>query len=152
LTTAQLPEPAVAEIGLRLDSENLTERVGAPFIIIGDRRKSVDGQDYFVLTAGNNEIIGQSEMYRAPAGMENGLQAVMRVAAEAPVSDRVGSPGRIRHAVSGERGVAAGLPFAAEASLLAVRTAQVGKLREVRRRRREGRGRHRGDAEQGRSG
>jgi uncharacterized protein YegP (UPF0339 family) len=52
-----------------------------------DRRKSVDGQDYFVLRAANNEVIGTSEMYRATAAMENGLQAVIRVAAEAPAAE-----------------------------------------------------------------
>jgi hypothetical protein len=45
-----------------------------------DRRRSVDGQDYFVLLAANGEIVGQSEMYRSSASLENGLQAVMRVA------------------------------------------------------------------------
>jgi uncharacterized protein YegP (UPF0339 family) len=52
-----------------------------------DRRKSVDGQDYFVLLADNGEVIGQSEMYRSTAAMENGLQAVMRVAGDSPVAE-----------------------------------------------------------------
>jgi uncharacterized protein YegP (UPF0339 family) len=52
-----------------------------------DRRKSVDGQDYFVLRAANSEVIGTSEMYRGTAGLENGLQAVKRVAAKAPVAE-----------------------------------------------------------------
>lgn len=50
-----------------------------------DRRKSIDGQDYFVLRAANGEVIGQSEMYRSTAGVENGIAAVIRVAAEAGV-------------------------------------------------------------------
>lgn len=50
-----------------------------------DRRKSVDGQDYFVLLAANAQVIGQSEMYRSTAGVENGIAAVMRVAAAATV-------------------------------------------------------------------
>ena len=44
-----------------------------------------DGQDYFVLQAANGEIVGQSEMYRSSASLENGLQAVMRVAESAEV-------------------------------------------------------------------
>lgn len=53
-----------------------------------ERRRSVDGQDYFVLQAANHEIIGTSEMYGSPAAMENGIRAVMRVAAMAEVEDR----------------------------------------------------------------
>jgi uncharacterized protein YegP (UPF0339 family) len=43
-----------------------------------DRRKAKDGQDYFVLKAGNGEIIGKSEMYKSAAGMENGIKSVMK--------------------------------------------------------------------------
>lgn len=52
-----------------------------------ERRKSIDGQDYFVLKAANHEVIGQSEMYRSSAALENGILAVMRVAGEAPVAE-----------------------------------------------------------------
>jgi hypothetical protein len=60
-------------------------RVNGPQPERYDRRRSVDGQDYFVLLAANGEIVGQSEMYRSSASLENGLQAVMRVAAAAEV-------------------------------------------------------------------
>jgi uncharacterized protein YegP (UPF0339 family) len=50
-----------------------------------ERRRSSDGKDYFVLKAANNEIIGHSEMYDSPAAMENGIQAVQRVAGKATV-------------------------------------------------------------------
>lgn len=60
-------------------------RLNGPLEDRYDRRRSVDGQDYFVLLAANAEIIGQSEMYRSSAALENGLQAVMRVAAAAEV-------------------------------------------------------------------
>jgi uncharacterized protein YegP (UPF0339 family) len=60
-------------------------RLNGPLTERYDRRKSVDGQDYFVLLAGNREVIGQSEMYRSTAALENGLQAVMRVAGTAEV-------------------------------------------------------------------
>jgi uncharacterized protein YegP (UPF0339 family) len=53
-----------------------------------ERRRSVDGQDYFVLQAANHEIIGTSEMYRSPAAMENGIQAVMRVAGSAKIDEQ----------------------------------------------------------------
>lgn len=62
-------------------------RVSGPQPERYERRKSVDGQDYFVLKAANHEIVGQSEMYRSSAALENGIQAVMRVAAEAPVAE-----------------------------------------------------------------
>jgi uncharacterized protein YegP (UPF0339 family) len=78
LTSEMYGSKAAAQQGIESVRSNgaLAERF--------DRRKSVDGQDYFVLCAANGEIIGTSEMYRSTAAMENGLQAVMRVAAEAP--------------------------------------------------------------------
>ncbi|HMK08039.1 MAG TPA: YegP family protein [Anaerolineales bacterium] len=63
-------------------------RANGPLIERYDRRTSIDEQDYFVLQAANGEIIGQSEMYRSKAAMENGLLAVQRVAAEAAVNDQ----------------------------------------------------------------
>src|SRR3972149_2523829 len=60
-------------------------RVSGPQPERYDRRRSVDGQDYFVLQAANGEIVGQSEMYRSSASLENGLQAVIRVAESAEV-------------------------------------------------------------------
>ena len=53
-----------------------------------ERRRSVDGQDYFVLQAANHEIIGTSEMYGSAPAMENGIQAVIRVAATAEVAEQ----------------------------------------------------------------
>jgi len=50
-----------------------------------ERRQSKDGRDYFVLKAANHEIIGTSEMYSSTPAMENGVQAVMRVAGSARV-------------------------------------------------------------------
>lgn len=46
-----------------------------------------DGQYYFNLKAANNEIILQSEGYRARQGAENGKEAVKRYAPTAPVED-----------------------------------------------------------------
>jgi hypothetical protein len=50
-----------------------------------DRRTSSSGQAYFVLRAGNNEVLGTSEMYSSATALENGIAAVKRAAAEAGV-------------------------------------------------------------------
>jgi uncharacterized protein YegP (UPF0339 family) len=52
-----------------------------------DRRESKAGEPYFVLKAGNGQIIGQSEMYSSAAGMENGILSVARNAPEAELQD-----------------------------------------------------------------
>ena len=52
-----------------------------------DRRESKAGEPYFVLTAGNGQIIGQSEMYSSAAAMENGIQSVTRNGADAVLKD-----------------------------------------------------------------
>jgi len=41
-----------------------------------DRRESKKGEPYFVLKAGNGQIIGMSEMYSGTAAMENGIASV----------------------------------------------------------------------------
>ena len=43
-----------------------------------DRRTSKSKKDYFVLKAGNHQIIGQSEMYETARAMENGIKSVMK--------------------------------------------------------------------------
>lgn len=53
-----------------------------------ERRTSSDGKYYFVLKAANNEVIGTSEMYNSDQALENGIQAVKRVGASAPVNDK----------------------------------------------------------------
>jgi uncharacterized protein YegP (UPF0339 family) len=50
-------------------------------------RRSSDGKFYFVLQAENNEIIAVSEMYERKASAQNGIDAVKRIAATAPVND-----------------------------------------------------------------
>jgi uncharacterized protein YegP (UPF0339 family) len=40
------------------------------------RKDSTNGQYYFVLRAGNNEIIGTSEMYKTPAARDGGIGSV----------------------------------------------------------------------------
>jgi uncharacterized protein YegP (UPF0339 family) len=41
-----------------------------------DRRIAVNDKCYFVLKAGNGEIIGKSQLYLNKQGMENGIQSV----------------------------------------------------------------------------
>ena len=52
-----------------------------------ERRTASNGQSYFVLKAANTQIIGQSEMYSAKAGMENGIASVKRNAPAAVLQD-----------------------------------------------------------------
>jgi uncharacterized protein len=52
-----------------------------------ERKTSVKKEPYFLLKAGNNEIIGKSEMYAAAAGCENGIASVKKNAAKAKVVD-----------------------------------------------------------------
>ena len=47
--------------------------------------KSSDGQFYFVLKAGNAEVILTSERYTARSGAENGIASVQKNAPEAKV-------------------------------------------------------------------
>lgn len=49
-----------------------------------ERSESKNGDPYFVLKAGNGQVIGQSEMYKSKASMENGIQSVMKNAPDAP--------------------------------------------------------------------
>lgn len=44
-----------------------------------------DGQTYFTLTAGNGEPIGKSEMYKAKASAENGIESIRKNAPKAEI-------------------------------------------------------------------
>ena len=46
------------------------------------------GEPYFVLKAGNGQVIGKSEMYSSKTAMENGISSVMKNAADAKVDDQ----------------------------------------------------------------
>jgi uncharacterized protein YegP (UPF0339 family) len=50
-----------------------------------ERRKSSNDKNYFNLKAGNNQIIGTSQMYESSAAMENGIDSVRRNAPTALV-------------------------------------------------------------------
>jgi uncharacterized protein YegP (UPF0339 family) len=51
------------------------------------RLKSKKNEPYFVLRAGNNQVIGRSEMYSTDKAMENGIESVKKNAPGAPVDD-----------------------------------------------------------------
>merc|ERR1712046_150117 len=53
-----------------------------------DKRESKSGDPYFVLKAGNGEIIGTSEMYEGgAAGRDNGIESVGKNAPDAKFVD-----------------------------------------------------------------
>jgi len=52
-----------------------------------DRRTSTNGDPYFVLKAGNGEVIGRSETYKSAAAMENGIESVKANAPDAAIAE-----------------------------------------------------------------
>ncbi len=52
-----------------------------------DRKTASDGSPYFNLRAGNNQVIGTSEMYSSVAAMEGGITSVTNNAIDATVED-----------------------------------------------------------------
>ena len=52
-----------------------------------ERKVAKNGAPYFVLKAGNGQVIGQSEMYSTDAARDNGIASVMKNAPEAEVVD-----------------------------------------------------------------
>lgn len=50
-----------------------------------ERKTDANGANYFVLKAGNGEIIGRSETYSSEQAMEKGVQAVKMNAADAQI-------------------------------------------------------------------
>lgn len=52
-----------------------------------ERKISSNGKPYFVLKAGNHEVIGTSELYQSESARDSGIQAVQSSAAAATISD-----------------------------------------------------------------
>ena len=52
-----------------------------------ERLVSKSGKPYFVIKAGNNQVIGQSQQYESDAGRDNGIESVMKNAPGAEVVD-----------------------------------------------------------------
>lgn len=53
-----------------------------------EKKTSTNNKHYFVLKAGNGEIIGSSEMYESSAGRDNGINSVKKNAEPATVDDQ----------------------------------------------------------------
>jgi uncharacterized protein YegP (UPF0339 family) len=82
-----------------LSSEGYTSRAGcdggiesvrknAPQDARYDRLNSSNGKFYFNLKATNGQVIGTSEMYETAYSRDEGIEAVMRIAPDASVSDQ----------------------------------------------------------------
>lgn len=52
-----------------------------------ERNIAKNGQFYFNLKSGNGQVIGTSEMYKATAGRDNGIESVKKNAPDAEVND-----------------------------------------------------------------
>ena len=52
-----------------------------------DRKTAKNGDPYFVLKSKNGQVIGQSEMYKQPASMENGIASVKKNAGTTNIDD-----------------------------------------------------------------
>lgn len=50
-----------------------------------EKRVAKDGRPYFVLKAGNHQVIGQSQMYASEDSCDNGMASVGNHAGDAPV-------------------------------------------------------------------
>ena len=66
-----------------IKSVKTNAKVAAHFKILASRKK----EPYFVLRAGNNQVIGTSEMYSSAKAMENGIASVKQTAPGAAVED-----------------------------------------------------------------
>lgn len=54
-----------------------------------ERKTASDNRDYFVLKAGNGQVIGTSQMYQRGDGMENGIDSVKTNAPKATVEEDI---------------------------------------------------------------
>ena len=52
-----------------------------------ERKTAVNGQFFFNLRAGNQEIIGKSEMYKSKRSRDHGISVIKRIAGPAPTED-----------------------------------------------------------------
>ncbi|MCB2112675.1 MAG: YegP family protein [Parvularculaceae bacterium] len=53
-----------------------------------EKKTSSSGKPYFVLKAGNHQVIGTSEMYSSDAACEAGVKSVMNTAPGASIDDQ----------------------------------------------------------------
>lgn len=66
-----------------IESVKINSQIDSRF----ERRISTNEKDYFVLKAGNGEIIGKSQLYSTKQGMENGISSVKNNAPTAEIID-----------------------------------------------------------------
>ncbi|HLO99238.1 MAG TPA: YegP family protein [Fimbriimonas sp.] len=52
-----------------------------------EKKESKGGDPYFVLKAGNHQVIGTSEMYSSDAACQNGIESVMENGPDSPTDD-----------------------------------------------------------------
>ncbi|WP_312767186.1 YegP family protein [Epilithonimonas sp.] len=78
-------EGYVAKSGCKngIESVKVNSQIDSRF----ERRTTVNDKDYFVLKAGNGEIIGKSQLYSTKQGMENGITSVKENAPTAETID-----------------------------------------------------------------
>jgi len=81
LTSEQYKAKASAENGI------VSVKKNAPDDKRYERKTAKNGKPYFVLTATNGQVIGQSEMYSSVAAMEGGIASVKKNAPDAKVED-----------------------------------------------------------------
>lgn len=53
-----------------------------------EKKVSTNGKPYFVLKAGNHQVIGQSEMYESETARDNGIASVAKAADGAKLVDQ----------------------------------------------------------------
>ncbi len=53
-------------------------------------KEQSNGKPYFVLKAGNGEVIGKSQAYESEASCKNGIESVKKNAPDASVDDQAG--------------------------------------------------------------
>jgi uncharacterized protein YegP (UPF0339 family) len=66
-----------------IKSVKANAKVAAHFKVCESKKK----EPFFVLRAGNNQVIGTSEMYSSTKAMENGIESVKKNAPDAAVED-----------------------------------------------------------------
>ena len=81
LTSELYKQKEGAEAGIESVKKNATE--DARF----ERKTAKDGSPFFVLKAGNGEVIGRSEMYSSTSAMERGIASVKKNSQFVPVQD-----------------------------------------------------------------
>lgn len=63
-------------------------KTNAPMAERYEKKASKKGEPYFVLKAGNNQVIGTSEMYSSESARDNGIASVKKNAPGAEIDDQ----------------------------------------------------------------